>query len=163
MKTNCDFVRNLKNANSKMSRNARFQGSHIFLQTETTSYLRRYLLLKIRLVFSSFLYFEKVWIFFAFRFNFLLFGCYFEYTVFWRNCGPNTYSILNECATARLIKLYEIHLDTALKLRCWGSKMMSCEQLITEAVLCCYYWISRQHSTRSITAFCFQGSLIVLV
>ena len=39
--------------------------------------------------------------------------------------------------------------------------MISYEQLIMEAVLCCYYWISRQHSTRSITAFCFHYSLIV--
>ena len=89
-----------------------FKGPIFFLQTETTSYLRLYLLLKIRLVFSSLLYFEKVYIFSAFRFNFLLLGCYFEYTVFWRNCGPNTYSILNDCATARLIKLYKIHLVT---------------------------------------------------
>ena len=47
MKTKCDFVSNLKNANSKMSRSARFQGSHTFLQTETTNYLRLYLLLKL--------------------------------------------------------------------------------------------------------------------
>lgn len=58
-----------------------FKGT-IVLKTGTTYFLQLYLLLKIRLVFSSVLYFEKVWVFSAFRSNFLSFRCYPEYTLF---------------------------------------------------------------------------------
>ena len=51
----------------------------IFFCKQGQQILGPFLLLKNWLVFSSFLYFEMVWVFSAFRFNFLSFGCYSEY------------------------------------------------------------------------------------